>query len=188
MTFIFTSLRCTFILCLVYVASLLPVIQVHALSSTFHGSHICNANPTYTTTSSQYTPHRISNGNQLVMRKQKASNKRTARRQRGNIDEATTTFTPPSLSISSSTTQILNSSPMTKSQWKQKNIEMRAAGNSAATTQSGGRGRARKRLRKSALVLFYHMISCVRYKDSAIWMLHLNLVCLYLIDFATHMY
>ena len=180
-------LRCTFTkLCLVYVASLLPIIQVHALSSTFHGSHICNVNPAYTTSS--YTPHRISNGNQLVMRKQKASNKRTARRQRGNIDEATTTFTPPSLSISSSTTQILNSSPMTKSQWKQKKIEMRAAGNSAATTQSGGRGRARKRLRKSALVLFYHMISCVRYRDSAIWMLHLNLVCLYLIDFATHMY
>ena len=180
--------RCTFnTMCLVYVVSLLPIIQIHALSSTFHGSHIYNANPTYTT-STQYTPRRISNGNQLVMRKQKASNKRTARRQRGNIDEATTTFTPPSLSTSSSTTQILNSSPMTKSQWKHKKIEMRAAGNSAATTQSGGRGRARKRLRKSALVLFYHMISCVRYKDSAIWMLHLNLVCLYLIDFATHMY
>jgi len=46
--------------------------------------------------------HRVSNTNQLVMRKQKASNKRTARRQRGNIDEATTTFTPPSLSTSSS--------------------------------------------------------------------------------------
>ena len=42
--------------------------------------------------------------------------------------------------------------------------------------------------RKSASVLFYHMISCVRYEDSAIWMLHLNLVCLYLIDFATQMY
>ena len=32
------------------------------------------------------------------------------------------------------------------------------------------------------------MISCVRYEDSAIWMLHSNLVCFYLIDFATHMY
>ena len=41
---------------------------------------------------------------------------------------------------------------------------------------------------KSALVSLYHMISCVRYEDSAIWMLHLNLVCFYLIDFATHMY
>ena len=160
MTFIFTSLRCTFILCLVYVVSLLPIIQIHALSSTFHGSQINNVNPTYTT-SSQYTPRRISNGNQLVMRKQKASNKRTARRQRGNIDEATTTFTPPSLSTSSSTTQILNSSPMTKSQWKHKKIEMRAAGmntnnsGSAAAQTGGGRGRSRKRLGKSALVLFY---------------------------------
>ena len=166
-------LRCTFtILCLVYVTSLLPIIQVHALSSTFHGSHIYNANPTYTT-STQYTPRRISNGNQLVMRKQKASNKRTARRQRGNIDEVTTTFTPPSLSISSSTTQILNSSPMTKSQWKHKKIEMRAAGmntnNSAAATQTGGgRGRARKRLRKSALVLFCCVLLCVQYEDSVI--------------------
>ena len=95
------------------------------------------------------------------MRKQKASNKRTARRQRGNIDEATTTFTPPSLSTSSSTTQILNSSPMTKSQWKHKKIEMRAAGidtnNSAAATQTGGgRGRARKRLKLYNSLASYH--------------------------------
>ena len=142
---------------LVYVASLLPVIQVHGLSSTFHGSQINNVNPTYTT-SSQYTPRRISNG--LVMRKQKASNKRTARRQRGNIDEVTTTFTPPSLSTSSSTTQILNSSPMTKSQWKHKKIEMRAAGidtnNSAAANLGGGRGRARKRLRLYNSLASYH--------------------------------
>ena len=124
--------RCTFsILYLVYV-----VIQVHALSSTFHGSHINNINPTYT--ASKNTPHRKSNG--LVMRKQKASNKRTARRQRGNVD----------LSTSSSTTQILNSSPMAKSQWKHKKIETGAA------IQAGGRGRARKRLKLYNSLASYH--------------------------------
>ena len=41
---------------------------------------------------------------------------------------------------------------------------------------------------KSALVSLYHMISCVRYEDSAFWMLHFNFVCLYLIDFANSMY
>ena len=156
----FTRFTFTLLLFVYIVASLLHIIQIHALSSTFHGSHINNVNPTYTT-SSQYTPRRVSNANQLVMRKQKASNKRTARRQRGNIDEATTTFTPPSLSTSSSTTQILNSSPMTKSQWKHKKIEMRATGistnNSGSTAQTGGgRGRARKRLKLYNSLASYH--------------------------------
>ena len=41
---------------------------------------------------------------------------------------------------------------------------------------------------KSALVLFYHVNSCVQYKVSVTWVLHLNLVCLYLNAFANHIY
>jgi hypothetical protein len=41
---------------------------------------------------------------------------------------------------------------------------------------------------KSALVLFYHMISCVQYKVSMTWILHFNLICLYLIVFTNHMH
>ena len=41
---------------------------------------------------------------------------------------------------------------------------------------------------KSAFVLFYVVNSCVQYEDSAIRILHLNLVCLYVIAFACRMY
>ena len=41
-----------------------------------------------------------------------------------------------------------------------------------------------RRPRKSALVLFCCVLWCVQYEDSAIRILHLNLVCLYVIAFA----
>ena len=41
---------------------------------------------------------------------------------------------------------------------------------------------------KSALVLFCCVLWCVQYEDSAIRILHLNLVCLYVIAFASRMY
>ena len=41
---------------------------------------------------------------------------------------------------------------------------------------------------KSAFELFYLMNSHVQYAVLVIWLLHLNLVCLYLIAFANHMY
>ena len=41
---------------------------------------------------------------------------------------------------------------------------------------------------KSAFVLFHHVNSSVQYEDLAIWLLHLNPVYLYLIDFGSHMY
>jgi len=41
---------------------------------------------------------------------------------------------------------------------------------------------------KSAFVLFHHVNSSVQYEDSAIWLLHLNSVYLYLIVFGSHMY
>ena len=42
---------------------------------------------------------------------------------------------------------------------------------------------------KSALVvLFCHVLQCVQYEVSVIWLLHLSLVCLNLIVFTNHMY
>ena len=126
-------------------------------SSSFHGTRVIHS----PTMNNNQAAAGISN---LVMRKQKASDKRTARRQRGIIDDnnsnadGTATFTPPPLSTSSSATQILNSSPMTKSQWKDKKIEMRAAGvgGNNNVNNGGGRGRARKRLKLYNSLASYH--------------------------------
>ena len=41
---------------------------------------------------------------------------------------------------------------------------------------------------KSALVSLYHMISCVRFEDSAVWILHLAFISHYLPAFANLMY
>ena len=70
--------------------------------------------------------------------------------------------------------------------------------NRRRTNTSGSSGSGRKSgrkyefgdlSRKARVGLFYHMISCVHYEDLMIWLLHLsNLVCLYLIAFAIHMY
>ena len=135
------------------------LLQIAALSSpsSFHGTQVIT-NPTQTTCN---ISHRISNNNNLTMRKQKASDKRTARMQRGQIDNSDVTFTPPPLSSSSSSsaTQILNSSPKTKNQWKNKKIELRAAGVSAGAQQqqkTGGRGRARKRFKLYNSLASYH--------------------------------
>jgi len=101
------------------------------------------------------------------MRKQKASDKRTARMQRGIIDtpnnDAASTFTPSSLSSSSTTTtatKVLSSSPMTKNQWKHKKIELRANnGNNKNVNDNavgGGRGRSRKRFKLYNSLASYH--------------------------------
>ena len=44
------------------------------------------------------------------------------------------------------------------------------------------------RSRKSEFVLFCCVLWCVQYEDSVIRILHLNLVCLYMIAFASRMY
>ena len=140
----------------------LQIQSCHSLSSSssFHGMQIIN--PTTTYHASTYTkPHGRSSNNVLVMRKQKASDKRTARMKRGVIDNVeTTTFTPPSLlssSSSSTRTQILNSSPMTKSKWKHKKVELRAAGEQGSGNNNNmGRGRARKRLKLYNSLASYH--------------------------------
>ncbi|KAL7527395.1 hypothetical protein ACHAXR_001941 [Thalassiosira sp. AJA248-18] len=116
--------------------------QALALSTSFHGSQvICAPSPSAT--------NKLPGISNLVMRKQKASDKRTARMQRGQVDNDT--FTPPPLS---SSTQIL-SSPMTKSQWKHKKIELRAEGEKSNITV-GGRGRARKRMKLYNSLASYH--------------------------------
>ena len=133
-------------MCLVYVVSLLPIIQIHALSSTFHGSQINNVNPTYTT-SSQYTPRRISNGNQLVMRKQKASDRRTRRMQRGDLSADYDIIKP----LVEGTNNLLSTtSPMENAgSWKHKSLKSNRATNvpkqRIRDNPSGGRGRSRKR-------------------------------------------
>ncbi len=127
----------------------------------FHGTRLVIDNPSSTTTgiANQNNARRTST---LVMRKQKASDKRTARMQRGNVDSGSL-FAPPSLATA---TQILTSTPMTNSEWKHKIVNTKTSGagtsdndsNGAAAGAggSGGRGRARKRLKLYNSLASYH--------------------------------
>ena len=118
-----------------------------ALSSSFHGSGIIHP-------MAQIRRPSPTGASSLVMRKQKASDKRTARLQRGQLDKDS--FTPPPLSISSSTTQILSSTPMSKTQWKHKKVELRSRGEIVENSMSGGRNRAKKRLKLYSSLASYH--------------------------------
>src|SRR5210317_940978 len=146
--FIFPMLTC---LASVHVALALS-------SSSFHGSRVIQPTP-MTLNNSRRPTSGISS---LVMRKQKASDKRTARLQRGQLDNAESSFTPQALSSASTstTTQILSSTPMSKTKWKHKKIELRSRGvkvdNNSNVMQPGGRGRARKRLKLYNSLASYH--------------------------------
>uniref|UniRef100_A0A7S2KQ23 AAA+ ATPase domain-containing protein n=1 Tax=Skeletonema marinoi TaxID=267567 RepID=A0A7S2KQ23_9STRA len=134
----------------VKIISMLPMmlLTTAAAWSSFHGSRIIHP-------MTQSSRPLTSGASSLVMRKQKASDKRTARLQRGQLDNDS--FTPPPLSISSSTTQILSSTPMSKTQWKHKKIELRSRGEKVDNSMmSGGRGRARKRLKLYNSLASYH--------------------------------
>eukprot|EP00581_Thalassiosira_minuscula_P012788 CAMPEP_0183714346 /NCGR_PEP_ID=MMETSP0737-20130205/8885_1 /TAXON_ID=385413 /ORGANISM="Thalassiosira miniscula, Strain CCMP1093" /LENGTH=1079 /DNA_ID=CAMNT_0025943253 /DNA_START=214 /DNA_END=3453 /DNA_ORIENTATION=+ len=140
--------------------------------SSFHGARLHSTQPFTSIPSNQnhnsHNSHNShsSNSNLLVMRKQKASDKRTARMQRGLVDTNSdaSSFTPSPLSTSQSTsssnkTQILSNASMTKSKWKQKKIELRASGvttGANANNAGGGRGRARKRLKLYNSLASYH--------------------------------
>jgi hypothetical protein len=91
--------------------------------------------------------------------------------QRGILDDNNTdgTFIPPPLSVSSTPMQILASSPMTNSQWKEKVIDSSSSSNGPRVAfgsdtsddgsnngGGGGRGRARKRLRLYNSLASYH--------------------------------
>lgn len=133
-------------------ARIIPIIGMMLLStaaawSSFHGSRIIQP-------MTQSSRPLTSGSSSLVMRKQKASDKRTARLQRGQMDSDS--FTPPPLSSSSSTTQILSSTPMSKTQWKHKKVELRSRGENVDNSMSGGRGRARKRLKLYNSLASYH--------------------------------
>ncbi|EJK72807.1 hypothetical protein THAOC_05622 [Thalassiosira oceanica] len=83
------------------------------------------------------------------MRKQKASDKRTARMQKGLLE--------PSEPMVSATTQVLSSTPMTARRWKHKQVEIRANGDKPSSdARAGGRGRARKRTKLYNSLASYH--------------------------------
>lgn len=146
-----------------FIFPMLTLASVHVAlalsSSSFHGARVVQ--PTPMTLSNN--PRRPTSGiSSLVMRKQKASDKRTARLQRGQIDNTESSFTPQALSSASSsttTTQILSSTPMSKTKWKHKKIELRSRGvkvDNSNGMQPGGRGRARKRLKLYNSLASYH--------------------------------
>ena len=54
--------------------------------------------------------------------------------------------------------------------------------NDGVAPDSNGAGKS------AALVLFYYVYECIQYEVSAFRIFHLNLVCLYLIAFVTHLY
>ena len=92
------------------------------------------------------------------MRKQKASDRRTARLQRGLLDDNAVDSLSSKASLA---TQILSSTPINSSQWKHKKIEFRASGiditkNGNVAASGGGRGRARKRLKLYNSLALYH--------------------------------
>lgn len=123
--------------------------------SSFHGTRLINP-PLSTSNSNRRT-------DTLIMRKQKASDKRTARMQRGNVDSGSL-FTPPPLATA---TQIITSTPMTNSEWKHKTVKSSRVGTNdnddddadvtvASGGGGGGRGRARKRLKLYNSLASYH--------------------------------
>jgi hypothetical protein len=127
-------------MCLVIALAALQLAS--ALSSSFHGISIHSI----TQQQQRHTPKRLATS-QLVMRKQKASDRHTARMQRGQ-----TTLEPIEIS-----TQILSSRTFTKNQWKHKKIELRANGvDTNKNNVIGGRGRARKRLKLYNSLEGYH--------------------------------
>lgn len=143
------------LLAMITIASNLSIPSTLALSSSFLGSHIRSLQ--------SYTTQRGTPSSVITMRKQKASDKRTARMQRGQIDTTESSFTPPSLSTATTTTQILSSSPMSNSKWKDKKIELLAASGqnmnsvtAGVAASGGGRGRARKRLKLYNSLASYH--------------------------------
>ena len=90
----------------------------------------------------------------LYMRKQKASDRRTRRAQRGEVAVAIQDVSSPSLSLSSTLTQ----SPMERvGQWKLKEVSTTSTSPPPATRRrQGGRGRSRKRSTLYNSISFYH--------------------------------
>jgi hypothetical protein len=133
---------CTIILSLHY---------ANALSSFFHGISIQS-------THQKKTHHRL-NPNEITMRKQKASDKHTARMQRGLTIE-----TDYAQSTAAAATQILSSTTFTKNTWKEKRVELRAIGintkgikhTDLAAKVKGGRNRSRKRMKLYNSLAGYH--------------------------------
>ena len=115
--------------------------QANGLATTFHGSSLVQSTRTAS------SPPKAGCCN-LYMRKQKASDKRTARMQKGLLEPS-----EPMVSA----TQVLSSTPMTARRWKHKRVEIRAGGDEASSAaRAGGRGRARKRTKLYNSLASYH--------------------------------
>jgi hypothetical protein len=114
-------------LLLPFLTLLLLAAPVISLSTSFHGqtASLCHNLP------------QTRSSNLLTMRKQKSSDKRTRRSQRG-VDEATTATT-------AFTTTTITTSPMETAKWKHKKTILASANNNRIPTKTGGRNRARKR-------------------------------------------
>jgi hypothetical protein len=115
-------------------------VLAYGTSSSFHGRSLALEKAP----SVRY--HHVSSSSMLTMRKQKASDKRTTRLQRG---EGLSTY--DDTAVIHSLEKTLTSSPMADAVWKEKVIRNQFQGKQVE--KSGGRGRSRKR---SAL---YHCLS-----------------------------
>ena len=124
------------------------VAVVTSLSSSFHGQTVPSCHPHH------HHYRRCRNSNAVItMRKQKASDKHTARKQRGLLEQDVNN------DYSSYSRQILSSTTFTKNEWKDKKIELRSNNDIINTNNvkgGGGRGRARKRYNLYNSLLGYH--------------------------------
>lgn len=152
------SVTATMLLLLSWSCCLLS--RVASLSSSFHGRSLLVAPPYHRRRSGSNADA----SSMITMRKQKASDKHTARRQRGLLEPPDTDTgaysNVPSAISQQQQRQVLSSSAFTKNGWKDKKIELRASGidtnRGNVLHRGGGRGRARKRYNLYNSLLGYH--------------------------------
>ena len=135
---------------LAFMATFIPYTSSFFVKTGFHGNIVYHTKPCYSVQR---------NGVALVMRKQKASNKRTSRLQKegnANIDDLSKRAN--SAYVSSSST--LTSSPMDTASWKHKSIKTRSQLVKPTSPNRGGRGRGKKRTNLYTSLSFYHNAFC----------------------------
>jgi hypothetical protein len=98
-----------------------------------------------------YSNSKINNRMTIVMRKQKASDKRTSRLQKGLEFERLSSFAAISTSKGTTPFPIVTSSPMATATWNYKTIDP-----TNTNKESAGRGRARKRAQLYLSLASYH--------------------------------
>jgi hypothetical protein len=98
-----------------------------------------------------FSSNGIKNRMTIVMRKQKASDKRTSRLQKGLEFERLSSFAAISTSKGTTPFPIVTSSPMATATWNYKTIDP-----TNINKESAGRGRARKRAQLYSSLASYH--------------------------------